>query len=124
MEEKRNENPKSCSQFSTREAESQKGASGKRVGEATNAFLSCVSWRNVAVRRSLCGEPVMDPRTRAPYLGLGHAVQMQIPPVGHVRQQAAVVDGVAVQVHTLGLDQQNDIWRGGSNVSEKLEDSQ
>lgn len=41
------------------------------------------------------------------YLGLGHAVEMQIPPVGHIRQQVAVVDRVAVQMHTLGLDQQD-----------------
>lgn len=45
---------------------------------------------------------------------------MQIPPVGHGGQQVAVVEGVAVQVHTLGLDQQDDVWRGGSNVSERV----
>lgn len=74
-----------------------------------------------------CDKPLINTRTCVCYLGLGHAVQMQIPPVGHIRQQVAVVDRVAVQVHTLGLDQQNDIWRGGSNVSEKvnqLKDSQ
>lgn len=80
---------------------------------------SCVSWRSERVRRSFCGGPEINPRTCARYLGLGHAVQMQIPPVGHVRQQVAVVEGVAVQVHTLGLDQQDDIWGGGSHVSEK-----
>lgn len=53
------------------------------------------------------------------HLGLSHAVEMQVPPVGHVRQQVAVVDRVAVQMHTLGLDQQDDIWRRSSNVSEK-----
>lgn len=46
---------------------------------------------------------------------------MQIPPVGHIRQQVAVVDRVAVQMHTLGLDQQDHIWRAGSNVSGKEE---
>lgn len=46
---------------------------------------------------------------------LGHAVE--IPSVGHIRQQVAVVDRVAVQTHTLGLDQQDDIWRGASNAS-------
>lgn len=65
-----------------------------------------------------CAEPVINTRTCVRYLGLGHAVQVQIPPVGHIRQQVAVVDGVAVQVHTLGLDQQDDIWRGGGNISE------
>lgn len=68
------------------------------------------------------GPSAMHPittRTCGRYLGLGHAVQMQVPPVGHVRQQVAVVDGVAVQVHTLGLDQHDDVWGGGSNVSER-----
>lgn len=54
------------------------------------------------------------------YLGLGHAVEVQVPPVGHIRQQVAVVDGVAVQMHALGLDQQDYIWRGGSAVSEEV----
>lgn len=30
-----------------------------------------------------------------------------------------MVDGVAVQVHTLGLDQHDDVWGGGSNVSDR-----
>lgn len=54
------------------------------------------------------------------YLGLGHAVELQVPPVGHIRQQAAVVERVAVQMHTLGLDQQDHICRrGSSSVSQR-----
>lgn len=58
-----------------------------------------------------------DRRVCLLHLGLGHAVEMQVPPVGHVRQQVAVVDRVAVQVHTLGLDEQDDVWGPGGDVS-------
>lgn len=40
-------------------------------------------------------------------LRLRHAVEMQVPPVGHVGQQVTVVQRVAVQMNTLCLDQQD-----------------
>lgn len=88
----------------------------RQSSEGTNAFLSSVSWRKVTVRSS----SAVNKRMRVLYLGFGHAVEMHVPPVGHVRQQVAVVDGVAVQMHALGLDQQDYIWRGGSDVSEEV----
>lgn len=45
------------------------------------------------------------------YLSLCHAVEMQVPPVGHVGQQVTVVHWVAVQMNTLCLDQQDNIWK-------------
>lgn len=44
-------------------------------------------------------------------LCLCHAVEMQVPPVRHIGQQVTVVHGVAVQMNTLGFNQQYNIWR-------------
>lgn len=37
-------------------------------------------------------------------LGFGHAVEVQVPPVGHVGEQVAQIEGVAVEVNALGFD--------------------
>lgn len=40
-----------------------------------------------------------------------HAVEMQVPPVGHIGQEVTVVHRVAVQMNTLSLDQQDYICK-------------
>ena len=55
---------------------------------------------------------MVDEGRRFYYLCLCHAVKMQVPPVGDVGQQVTVVQWVAVQMNTLGLDQQDHICQG------------
>ena len=46
------------------------------------------------------------------YLAGCEAVEVEVPPVGDVWQQVAVVDGVTVQVDTVPLDQQDHVCPG------------